>query len=140
MSDPRKALPEEAIAIVSAVQATLDGIRAGGSDASDFMRTAFPPNTIKMAKARTAGLAGLFAAMRSLANSLTLGTIHPSLWGQFPKLFRGDHNQPAPHRVMSGSAKFTARHLVPAWMFKLQARFADITRDGLEFVGGAAKG
>ena len=46
-----EALPEEAMSIVSAVHAMLEGMRTGGSAASDPVRTALPHSKIKITNA-----------------------------------------------------------------------------------------
>src|ERR1700733_5836359 len=136
MSEPRKASPEEASSMVFAVQATFEGIRAGGPATSDPMRTALPNSETKIANARIERPMRFFCAPRILANQLTRGTVQPFLSTQCSKLFRRNRDQPASHGVMTRSAEFVARHLVHPLPLKLHAGFNDITRHRLDLVAG----
>src|SRR5579884_3044677 len=98
ISNPRNGSPFDATSRVSSVQATLEGIRSGGSGkggaAATSSTTVAPSVNIKIEIA------------------LLRGTTHPFVRAQFVELLRRYHHQLSFHRVMPCPAIMMTRHAV----------------------------
>src|SRR5579863_1952754 len=135
-SRPRKAFPEYALAMVSAVHATLEGIRTGGSGASDPIKLALANKKETTPRAIPGSPIWPFNALRVPANLLAQSTVCPRLLTQVAKLLQRHRNELASHGVMSRPAELMAGHLIFTWPRKLQVRLDDITGNRLNLYAG----